>query len=95
LKNKIVQVDNQKLNLVFEENQIIDSRFNSEAEEDFPEEKIDLSDDQASDNEDLLKLDDNIAEDQTIELQEQKLEEIKVKKDKLIKISNKSKSNFF
>ena len=93
LKNKLVQVDTKKLNLVFEE-QNIDNDFNSETEEDFPKQLGNLSNYQLSEDEDLLKLEDNIAKDKLIELEEQNIEELEIKKDKSITSVKKSKSNF-
>ena len=95
LKNKLVQVDTKKSSLLLEENKIIDSIINSQNEEDFPKEEINSSHDQLSENEDSYKLEDNIAEDQVIELEEQKIEELKIKKDISITTYKKSKSNFF
>ena len=94
LKNKLVQVDTKKLNLVFEE-QNVDNDFNSETEEDFPKQLGNLSNYQLSEDEDLLKLEDNIAKDKLIELEEQNMEELEIKKDKSITSVKKSKSNFF
>tara|TARA_Y100000766_G_scaffold234607_1_gene209701 strand:- start:619 stop:1188 length:570 start_codon:yes stop_codon:yes gene_type:complete len=93
LKNKLVQVDTKKLNLVFEE-QNVDNDFNSETEEDFPKQLGNLSNYQLSEDEDLLKLEDNIAKDKLIELEEQNIEELEIKKDKSITSVKKSKSNF-
>ena len=93
LKNKLVQVDTKKLNLVFEE-QNVDNDFNSETEEDFPKQLGNLSNYQLSEDEDLLKLEDNIAKDKLIELEEQNMEELEIKKDKSITSVKKSKSNF-
>jgi len=93
LKNKLVQVDTKKLNLVFEE-QNVDNDFNSETEEDFPEQLGNLSNYQLSEDEDLLKSEDNIAKDKLIELEEQNIEELEIKKDKSITSVKKSKSNF-
>ena len=94
LKNKLVQVDTKKLNLVLEENQNIDNGFNSETEEDFPKQLGNVSNYQLSENEDSLKLEDNIAKDKLIELEEQNMEELEIKKDKSITSVKKSKSNF-
>ena len=93
LKNKLVQVDTKKLNLVFEE-QNVDNDFNSETEEDFPKQLGNLSNYQLSEDEDLLKLEDNIAKDKLSELEEQNMEELEIKKDKSITSVKKSKSNF-
>ena len=93
LKNKLVQVDTKKLNLVFEE-QNVDNDFNSETEEDFPKQLGNLSNYQLSEDEDLLKLEDNIAKDKLIELEEKNIEELEIKKDKSITSVKKSKSNF-
>ena len=94
LKNKLVQVETKKLNLVLEENQNIDNGFNSETEEDFQKQLGNVSNHELSENEDSFKLEDNIAKDKTIELEEQNIEEIDIKKDKSITSVKKSKSNF-
>ena len=88
-KDKFVQIDTKKSNILLEENQILDINFNSESEEDFPEEEINIS------SEDLLKLEDNISKDQISELDEKQMEEIEIKNDVSITITKKSKSNFF
>ena len=88
-KDKFVQIDTKKSNILLEENQILDINFNSESEEDFPEEEINIS------SEDLLKLEDNISKDQISELDEEQMEEIEIKNDVSITITKKSKSNFF
>ena len=94
LKNKLVQVETKKLNLVLEENQNIDNGFNSDTEEDFPKQLGNVSD-ELSENEDSLKLEDNISKDKLIELEEQNMEELEIKKDKSITSVKESKSNFF
>ena len=88
-KDKFVQIDTKKSNIISEENQVIDINFNSESEEDFPEEEINIS------SEDLLKLQDNISKDQISELDAEQMEEIEIKNDVSITITKKSKSNFF
>jgi hypothetical protein len=88
-KSKFVQIDAKKSNILSEENQILDINFNSESEEDFPEEEINIS------SEDLLKLEDNISKDQISELDEEQMEEIEIKNDVSSTITKKSKSNFF
>ena len=88
-KDKFVQIDTKKSNILLEENQILDINFNSESEEDFPEEEINIS------SEDLLNLEDNISKDQISELDEKQMEEIEIKNDVSITITKKSKSNFF
>ena len=97
LKDKLVQIDTKKSNIITEENQIIDINFNSESEEDFPKEEINISTEDLSNKEDSLKLEDNIAKDQISELEEEQLEEIEIKNDVSISVSkkSKSKSNFF
>jgi len=95
LKDKLVQIDTKKSNIITEENQIIDINFNSESEEDFPKEEINISTEDLSNKEDSLKLEDNIAKDQISELEEEQLEEIEIKNDVSISVSKKSKSNFF
>ena len=95
LKDKFVQIDSKKSNILLEENQIIDINFNSESEEDFPKEEIKISSEDLSNKEDLLKLEDNISKDHISELGEEKLEEIEIKNDVTIAITKKSKSNFF
>ena len=94
-KDKLVQIDTKESNIILEENQIIDTNFNSESEEDFPNEAINISSDDLSDKEDSLKSGDNIAKDQLPELEEEQLEEIEIKNDVSITITKKSKSNFF
>ena len=96
-KDKLVQIDTKKSNIILEENQIIDINFNSESEEDFPKEEINISTEDLSNKEDSLKLEDNIAKDQISELEEEQLEEIELKNDVSISVSkkSKSKSNFF
>ena len=94
-KDKIVQIETKKSNLILEENQIIDINFNSESEEDFPKEEINISPEDLSDQEDTLRSEDNIAKDQISELEEEQLEELEIKNDISIKIPKKSKSNFF
>ena len=94
-KDKIVQIETKKSNLILEENQIIDINFNSESEEDFPKEEINILTEDLSDKEDSLKSEDNIAKDQISELEEEQLEEIEIKNDVSISITKKSKSNFF
>ena len=95
LKNKVIQVDTKKSNLLLEENQIIDSSFYSDTEENFSKEINNLSDNELSDNQDSLKLTYDSDNDQTIELDEQTMEELEIKKD-ISNVSNrKSKSNFF
>ena len=88
-KDKFVQIDTKKSNILLDENQILDINFNSESEEDFPEEEINIS------SEDLLKLEDNISKDQISELDEEQMEEIEIKNDVSSTITKKSKSNFF
>ena len=94
-KDKIVQIETKKSNLILEENQIIDINLNSESEEDFPKEEINISPEDLSDQEDSLRSEDNIAKDQISELEEEKLEELEIKNQISIKIPKKSKSNFF
>ena len=93
-KDKLVQIDNKKSNII-SENQIIDINFNSESEEDFPKEEINISPEDLSDQEDSLRSEDNLVKDQISELEEEQLEEIEIKNDVSISITKKSKSNFF
>ena len=95
LKNKLVQKDTSKSNLILEENQIIDSSFNSETKEDFPKEEINISDNELPDIDDSLKSENHIVKDQIIELEEDKMEEPQIKNDISIINNKKSKSNFF
>ena len=95
LKNKIVQLDTKKSNLVLEENKIIDSSFISEVEEDFPLEDENMSHNELLENKDSFKLEDDIAKDQVIELEEQKMEELEIKDDISTISKKKFKSNFF
>jgi len=95
LKNKLVQVDIKKSSAIEKEDQFIDSSFNSEAEEEVPKQDIDLSYYEQQDNDNLLKLEDNIAKDKMIVLEEEKMEEEKIKSDISITIKKSSKSNFF
>ena len=94
-KDKLVQIDTKKSNLILVENQIDDINSNSESEEDLPTEEINISTEDLSDKEDSLKSEDNIAKDQISELEEEQLEEIEIKNDISITITKKSKSNFF
>ncbi len=94
-KDKLVQIDTKKSNIISEENQIIDINFNSESEEDLPTEEINISTEDLSDNLDSLTSEDNFAKDQISELEEEQLEEIEIKNDLSISITKKSKSNFF
>ena len=94
-KDKLVQKESKKSNLILEDNEIIDFNFNSETEEDFPKEEINILSDDLSDKEDLLKSEDDIEKDQISDLEEEKLDEIEIKNDISITIPNKSKSNFF
>ena len=94
-KDKLVQTDTKKSNIISEENQIIDINFNSKSEEDFPIEEINMSPDDLSDKIDSLKSEDNIDKDQISELDEEQLEEKEIKNDDSITITKKSKSNFF
>ena len=95
LKEKIVQLENKESNLILEENAIIDSNFNSEIEEDFQKEEINILKQELSNEEDSLKLEDNIAKNQISELEVERLEEIEIKNDISITSTKKSKSNFF
>ena len=94
-KNKLVQLDTKKSNLIIEETQVFDINFNSESEEDFSKEERNISPDELSDKEDSLKSEDNIAKDQISELEEEELEEVEIKNDISITSTKKSKSNFF
>ena len=99
LKNKIVQLENKESNFILEENEIIDSNLNSEIEEKFPKEEINIYLEELSTKEDSLKSEDNISEDQIDqledEIEDEKSEEIEIKNDISITITKKSKSNFF
>ena len=94
-KNTIVQLENKESNLISEENQITDININSEIEDEALEEEINISTEELSNKQDLLKSNDNPTKDQVSELEEKKSEEKEIK----IDISNintkKSKSNFF
>mgnify|MGYP001160904290 CR=1 FL=1 len=97
-KNKLVQLDTKKTNLILEENPIIDSSFNSEEEYDLPNEESNILLEESPDEEDSFKLEDNVedhAKDQKYEKDEDQLEEVEIKNDISITSTNKSKSNFF
>ena len=93
-KTKLVQLYNRESNLISEENEIIDSNFIPEIEEDFPKEEIKISTDELSNKEDTLKLEDDISKDQISKLEDEKKEEIEIKNDISNAITKKSKSNF-
>ena len=95
LKNKVVQVDIKKSNLVSEENQITDNIFNYQTVEDLSQEEKNITNEELSIKDNSLELEDSIHKDQVIELEEQKIEELELKKDISTEINKKSKSNFF
>ena len=99
LKNKLVQLENKESNLILEENDIIYSNLNSDIEENFPKEEINISMEELLTKEDSLKSEVNISKDQIDQLEEEiedeKLEEIEIKNDISITSTKKSKSNFF
>ena len=94
-KNKLIQLDTKKSNSFLKEKQTMDSSFQSETEEDFNNEEINILKDELSDNEDSIKTDNNILKDPIIELDDAKVEELEIKNNLLITSSKKSKSNFF
>ena len=94
-KTNLFQLEAQKPNLFIEEDQIISSNLNSESEDNFSSEQINISDKELLDKEDLLKVEDSVLKDQLPELQEQLPEELVEKNDITIKNVKKSKSNFF
>ena len=93
-KNKIVQLDTKKSNLILEENQIVDGSFNSEEEDDLQKEESNILFEELQDKENSFKLEDN-AKDQTFEKVEDQLEEVEINNDISITSTKKSKSNFF
>ena len=95
LGNKIDQVDTENLNLAIEENQIDDKSLNFENDEDFLEEEIKISFDELSEDEDSLKLKDDIVKEQIIEIEGQRKEDLEIKKGISISDYKQSKSNFF
>ena len=94
-KDKLVQIDTKKSNIILGENQMIDINFNSKSEEDFPTEEKNMLSDDLPDKIDSLKSEDNIAKDQISQLGEERLEDIEIKNDVSNTITKKSKSNFF
>jgi len=94
-KNKLVQLETKKSNLVLEENQIIDSNFNSEIGKNVSKEEINILPDEFSDKDDSLRSEDNIAKVQVSEFKEEKIKGLEIKKDISIMSTKKSKSNFF
>ena len=99
LKNKLVQLENKESNFILEENEIIYSNLNSDIEENFPKEEINISMKELSTKEDSLKLEDNISKDQIDqlddEIEDDKPKEIEIKNDISIISTKKPKSNFF
>ena len=95
LKNKIVQLDTKKSSLFLEENQIIDSNFNSESVKNVSKEEMNILPDEFSDKDDSLRSEDNIAKVKVSELKEEKIKLLEIKNDISITSTKKSKSNFF
>ena len=80
-KNKLVQLETKKSNLVLEENQIIDSNFNSEIGKNVSKEEINILPDEFSDKDDSLRSEDNIAKVQVSEFKEEKIKGLEIKKE--------------
>ena len=96
LQNKLVQLENKESNLILDENDIIYSNLNSDIEENFPKEEINISMEELSTKEDSFKSEVNISKDQLEEeIEDEKLEEIEIKNDISITSTKKPKSNFF
>ena len=95
LRSKLVQLDNNKSNLILEEIESIDISLDSEIEEDFLKEETNISKEELANKEDSLNLEGNIINDQISELEEEKSEKIEIKNDFEILNTKKSKSNLF
>ena len=93
--NKSLQLEKKESNLIIQESQISDININSEIEDDSLTEEIIISKNELSNKEDLLKSEDNISKNQISEVVEGELEESEIKNDLSIKMTKKSKSNFF
>ena len=93
--NKFVQIDTKEANIILEEDKIIQSILNSETEDDLTKEERNILSVELRDEEDSLKLEDNIAKDQISGIEEGQLENIEKNDDKSILSNKKSKSNFF